>query len=250
MSPFALVHIVAGTFAVSTGLAALLSRKGGHLHRSAGRIFVFSMVLTAGGGAFYALVRPEMFTAILGLFTCYLVLSSLHAVRPRGRHARLLDGATLLAALLLAAAFFGAGAIAPPVEPGLGITPAVYYGFGAIALAAAAGDLASGIRGGLKGRWRVARHLWRMGSALYIAAGSLFDGPGTPVFPDSLQGTRWLTIPVDAIALAVAAWFCLVLFGNRWTFVGTGRPRNRPRQHATAPAANPTTPANTLGDTR
>lgn len=250
MTPFALAHIVAGTIAVSTGVAALLSRKGGRLHRGAGRIFVVSMSLTAAGGAFDAFDRPEMLTAILGFFTCYLVLSSLHTVRPRGRHAQVFDGATLLAALLLAAAFFGAGAIAPPMEPGLGITPAVYYAFGAIALAAAAGDLASGLQGGLGGRWRIARHLWRMGLALYIAAGSLFDGPGTSVFPEPLQGTRWLAAPVDAIAFVVLAWFGIVLLGHRWALSRNGLSSNRSRKHGSAPASQPATTTNTLGDAR
>lgn len=248
MTVFALAHIVAGTLAVLTGLAALLSRKGGKRHRKAGRIFVASMVLTAGGGAFHAIDRPETLTAIVGLLTCYLVLSSLHAVWPRSTHARLLDRVALLTALLLAGAFFVSGATAPPLEPLSGITPAVYHFFGGIALLAAAGDLASAIRGGLKGRWRIARHLWRMGFALYIAAGSLFDGPGTPIFPESLQGTRWLTIPVDAIALAVLAWLGLVLFDNRRVRFGDGRFGHTSRPLGIDGAAKSTT--DSLGDAR
>lgn len=126
MTIFALAHIAAGTLAVLTGLIALFAQKGGKLHRRAGRVFVGTMILTAGGGALYAFDRPEALTAIIGFFTCYLVLSSLHTVWPRGRHARVLDYFTLLAALLLAAIFFGFGAKAPPIEPEFGITPAAF----------------------------------------------------------------------------------------------------------------------------
>lgn len=243
MTIFALAHIAAGTLAVLTGLIALFAQKGGKLHRRAGRVFVGTMILTAGGGALYAFDRPEALTAIIGFFTCYLVLSSLHTVWPRGRHARVLDYFTLLAALLLAATFFGFGAKAPPIEPEFGITPAAFYVFGGLALMAAAGDLVNCIKRGLKGRWRIARHLWRMGFALHIAAGSLFDGPGTSIFPESLQGSRWLTVPVDAIALMVLMWFALVLLKNTSFLLG-----RTSRRRKNTGAAAPTTSTNALGD--
>lgn len=68
MTIFALAHIAAGTLAVLTGLIALFAQKGGKLHRRAGRVFVGTMILTAGGGALYAFGRPEALTAIIGFF--------------------------------------------------------------------------------------------------------------------------------------------------------------------------------------
>jgi len=70
------------------------------------------------------------------------------------------------------------------------------------------------------------------------------------VFPESLQGTLWLAAPVDAIAFVVLAWFGLVLLGNRWALSRHGLSSNRSRKHGSAPASQPATTANTLGDPR
>lgn len=215
MTAFALIHLIAGTLACLSGVVAFIARKGGTFHRYSGRLFVVSILITAGGGAVYAVERPDAITGLAGLFTCYLVLSSIHAVRRRSSRSAIFDRVSLLIASLLATAFFAFGASAPPLEPESGITQEAYYIFGSIALLAVAGDLAAYLRGGLNGRWRIARHLWRMGFALHVALGSILEGPRTSVFPDSLRNSPWLSLPVDASALAVLVWLGLVLFGGR-----------------------------------
>lgn len=227
MATFALLHLIAGTLACFSGITAFIAPKGRMLHRQVGRLFVVSMLVTAGGGAFYAIDRPDALTGLAGLFTCYLVLSSIHTVRARGERAILLDCLCLLVALLLAAAFFIFGASAPPLEPNSGIPRNAYFIFGGIALLAGAGDLAAYLKGGLTGRWRIARHLWRMGFALHIALGSILEGPRTRVFPEPLRDSFWLSLPVDASALAVVLWLGLVLFG--WRFRKTAVTKLFPR---------------------
>lgn len=71
MTIFTLAHLIAGTAVCLAGLLALASKKGGAVHRRAGRAFAASMVITAGGGALYATNRPEALTGVVGLFTCY-----------------------------------------------------------------------------------------------------------------------------------------------------------------------------------
>jgi uncharacterized membrane protein len=221
MTAFALTHLIAGTLACLSGLVAFIARKGGKVHRLVGRVFVVSMVITAGGGAVYAFNQPEALTGLAGLFTCYLVLSSIHTVRKRGARAVMFDGLSALTASLLAIAFFVFGALAPPLDPELGVTPVAYYVFGGIALLAGAGDTVTYFKRGLTGRWRIARHLWRMGFAFHIALGSILEGPRTSVFPEPLRDSPWLSLPVDASALAVVLWLGLVLFG--WRFRKRGK---------------------------
>jgi len=48
---------------------------------------------------------------------------------------------------------------------------------GFVVLLAAAGDLRMLMRGGVFGRQRILRHLWRMCFGLFIATGSFFLGP-------------------------------------------------------------------------
>lgn len=228
MTILTLAHLMAGTVACLSGLVALASKKGNTLHRMAGRLFVAAMVITAGGGTIYAIDRPEALTGMVGLFTCYLVLSSIHTVLPRDKWSSTFDRLCLGMAALLAIAFFAFGATAPPMVPEYQITPAAYYAFGVIALGATAGDLVNYLLNGMKDQWRIARHLWRMGFAFYIAAGSLLDGPGTRIFPEVLQGSRWLTAPVDIIGIAILVWVGIALFSTRF---------KPPRKAATSPLA-------------
>jgi hypothetical protein len=58
-----------------------------------------------------------------------------------------------------------------------GVPAGMYFFLGSIALLAAAGDVRMLVRGGVFGTQRLARHLWRMCFALFIASGSFFLGP-------------------------------------------------------------------------
>src|SRR5271155_5710231 len=64
---------------------------------------------------------------------------------------------------------------------------AMSFFFGAILLLATAGDIQMLARGGISGRQRVTRHLWRMCYGLFIATGSFFLGQ-QQVFPAFLRG--------------------------------------------------------------
>ena len=68
-----------------------------------------------------------------------------------------------------------------------------------------AGDAALMVTGGYGRQLRLARHIWRMCAALFIAVGSLFLGQ-PQVFPASLQGTFWLGVPSLCVVLAMLYW--------------------------------------------
>ncbi|WP_343840541.1 hypothetical protein [Bowmanella denitrificans] len=208
-------HLFIGAIAVIAGLIAFFAKKGSALHRYAGVIFAGAMVYTAGGGTLIAIDRPEALTGLVGLFTCYLVVSGLITVKPRGKWSTAIDRFILTSATLLVAAFVYSGLKAPSVSPQLGITPPVYFGFAAIAAMAAVDDFLSLCQGGLKRHWRITRHLWRMGFSLYIAAGSLLDGPGTKVFPEQLAGTLWMTAPVQLIGFLILFWLISTVFSRQ-----------------------------------
>jgi hypothetical protein len=69
----------------------------------------------------------------------------------------------------------------------LGYPAAIYYIFGSIAALAAALDFKMIWRGGISGAPRIARHLWRMCLALFIAASSFFIGQ-QKVMPTFMHG--------------------------------------------------------------
>jgi hypothetical protein len=79
---------------------------------------------------------------------------------------------------MLAAFTIGAGSLLVAIAGGTrrAMVPPLVI-FGAVALFAGEGDRRMLRAGGLKGASRLRRHLWRMCTALFIAAASFFLGP-------------------------------------------------------------------------
>jgi hypothetical protein len=86
--------------------------------------------------------------------------------------------------------------------------------FAALAGFAAACDARVILAGGILGSQRVARHLWRMCVALFIAAGSFFLGQ-PKVFPPFLRGSPILFVPEIAILGLLVFWLLRVGFSGR-----------------------------------
>jgi len=70
-------------------------------------------------------------------------------------------------------------------------------------------------RGGISGRQRITRHLWRMCYALFIATGSFFLGQ-QQVFPVFLRGSIFLTIPALLPLPLLIYWFLRVRFSKAY----------------------------------
>jgi hypothetical protein len=76
--------------------------------------------------------------------------------------------------------------------------------FGVIAVLAGVGDLRMIRAGGLEGKPRLKRHLWRMCAALFIAAASFFLGPVARI-PEPLRLPALRLIPL-AVLLTMVYW--------------------------------------------
>jgi uncharacterized membrane protein len=188
------VHIVMGLLALLSGFVALFAHKGGHLHRRSGLVFVAAMVVMLGTAAILALfVVDEPENGIGALFTIYLVVTSLLTVTRRVEEIR---GVTMALAYLafglgLAEVLLGAPFIAP-VMIGCGIADLRLLG-----------------KGSITGTRRLARHLWRMTFALWIATASFFLGQAQ-VLPEPLQNFWLLSIPVLAVLAMLVYWLLRV----------------------------------------
>jgi hypothetical protein len=199
-------HIVAGGLGLVTGYLALFSGKGGALHRTSGRLFVYAMLAMAAGGLVMAAgrgVAPSNIPA--ALLTSCLVITGFITVRPPARRSRRLDVALMLVTLGvgLASLAIGIGAVADG-GPRRGLAFPMFM-FGVVGVLAAAGDLRMIRAGGVTGALRLARHLWRMCFALFIAAMSFFLGQAQ-VIPEPFRTPALLALPVLLVPVTMAYW--------------------------------------------
>lgn len=161
------IHILAGGLAIILGAVALIVKKGGTLHRRSGMLFVYAMIVMGGTATLMELrktpIGPNVFA---GFITAYFVGTALTTVRPASAWTRRINIAALTVVIALAILSIARGLIA------FNFT---FFILAAIYTALAAADLRVMRSGALRGGRRLARHLWRMCFALFIAAGSFFS---------------------------------------------------------------------------
>lgn len=206
------VHIIAGGLGIIFGFIALYAVKGAKLHRKSGMLFVYTLTTMALMGATMAAVwgRQPASNIPVGLLTAYLVITGLTTVRPPSAGSRWLDLGLVLVVLSVCLVFFRFGVVAFESPKGRlnGIPFAPFFIFGSIALLSSVGDLRLIRSGGvqaIRGAPRLVRHLWRMCTALLIAAFSFFLGQAQ-VIPKPIRIPALLAIPPLAVFVAMLYW--------------------------------------------
>jgi hypothetical protein len=148
---------------------------------------------------------PQMALIFVGVFTAYLAATGwVTKARGAGDAGMFEIGAFLTAAGVGGALFLLGMAAATSPDGGLQGAPAgPYWAFGAFALFAAALDLKVILRGGLTGRSRLSRHLWRTVLAFILASAAFYLGR--------------LHILALASLVVMAAWLGRLWLGARLT---------------------------------
>jgi uncharacterized membrane protein len=213
-----LFHITAGGFGLIFGATALFARKGAWLHRRAGSVFFIAMLLMSASGALYAVVKPAAayLNVVVATVTFYLVTTSWMTVQRKAGEIGAFEKVAPLAALAagVGGLIFGLEATNSANGRMDGIPAAPYFFFGAVGLFAAALDVSVILRRGVSGAQRIARHLWRMGLALLIAALAFFLGQGAKVFPAGLRETKIQFAPLIVVLVLTVFWLLRVLLTN------------------------------------
>jgi hypothetical protein len=201
------IHVAAGGLALVLGAVALLVKKGGTVHRRSGLLFVGAMIVMGATAAVLGNV-------IGGLMAAYFAGTALTTVRPVSAWSRRIDAAALTLALALAIFSIVGGVEAlgsPGLSPGgvpfrtIGVMSLFIAG---VLLLAAAGDARVMRFGTPRGRPRLARHLWRMCFALFIAAGSFFSirERVASVLPEPFTTGPMRALPILLIFGAMFYW--------------------------------------------
>jgi uncharacterized membrane protein len=212
------LHIGGASVGLVSGAVAAVAAKGGRLHRAAGNTFFVSMLIMSAVGAAVApfLPIPQWSSTGAGIFTFYLVATGWATARRRGAGVGGFEIGAAIAALGAGVAFAAMGWVGAHSPDGMigGVPYQPAFVFAALAGFAAACDARVILAGGILGGQRVARHLWRMCVALFIAAGSFFLGQ-PKVFPPFLRGSPILFVPEIAILGLLVFWLLRVGFSGR-----------------------------------
>ena len=206
------IHIAGGLLAIPAGTVAATARKGGRLHARAGTLFLGSMlVLGISGAILEPFSTPEPGSPLVGVFVCYFVLTGWMAARRR-------DGRTGWFEIAACAVALGIGALAAwggftgNVAAPDGVGP-MYVAAGLCVLAGLS-DLRAALLKRLTPPQRIARHLWRMSFAFFIATGSFFLGQ-QDVLPAAVRGSPFLFVLAFAPFAVMAFWLTRVRLGKR-----------------------------------
>jgi hypothetical protein len=214
-SPVLLVHICAGIVGLFAGATAIVLRKGSPRHSLAGDIFVVAMIALGATGAFMAVLKFQPGNIVGGIITIYLVSTSWRTMARRDAKPDLLDWSALLVALAIAAVegTWAIQAATSPTGTKYDLPPWPFIMMGTVASLAAIGDIRFLLRGGIAGSQRLARHLWRMCFALFIASASIFLARAH-LFPAFMRKSGMLYLLTLAPILLMIFWLIRVKFSG------------------------------------
>ena len=197
------IHVAAGGLALVLGALALLVKKGGTIHRRSGLLFVYASLVMGISAAILGNVGG-------GLMTVYFVVTALTTVRPVSPWTRRINVAALAVAVGLALLDILGGVKAFNSPRGVlnGVPFLMLFFIATVMILAAIGDVRIMRFGVPRGGPRLARHLWRMCFALFIAAGSFFSirERVAKILPEPFTTAPMRTLPILLIFGAMFYW--------------------------------------------
>ena len=199
------LHIAGASVAMIAGAVAVSARKGDRVHRAAGNVFFVSMLVMAGVAGGVSPFVPEIIPTniVASVLTLYLVTTGWATVQRRqGVVGRFENGAFLFALVIVVCGVVFGRITGDPT----------LYAFAVVAGLAALADLTMLRRRGLNGAPRIARHLWRMCAAFFIATGSFFFGPADEI-PAALRGPVTMALGLAPLGVMIF-WLVRVRIGR------------------------------------
>ena len=223
MSTLLIIHITGASVAILSGAGALWSRKGERVHRAFGALFVIAMLIMAGTASYMAFRLDQTGSMFAGLLVFYFVATAWITVRRKENTIGKFEYAAMVMALILAGLSVYGGLRdlgAPPGALGPGGVPKNTAGFAATVLGTALAlaallDLKVIIKGGIAGAARIARHLWRMLLAFFIATGSFFIGQ-QKIMPEWILQARPLLFALGFAPLAFLVFWLIRVRFTKW----------------------------------
>lgn len=131
------IHIVAGSIALLTALAALVTAKGGTIHVRAGRVYAVGMTLIFLTAVPLAILGADVFLLLIAFFSFYLIFAGWRFARNRSRRPQLVDWVAVAIMGLTGLAMWGYAVALGVSGSGQWVT---MLAFGSIAVALSVAD--------------------------------------------------------------------------------------------------------------
>ena len=200
-------HILFGSIGLLSGSYNLLRKKGGSIHVKVGKLFVISMLITGSTAFLMALLKPNMFLFIVGVFTVFLMGTGqryMHFKKlGQGQKPKRIDWILSFSMLLVGVVFVSWGMILLlKKQDSMGIALVV---FGLIGLQNVRKDLQN-YRGKIKFKMYWLRvHIIRI-TAAYIASFTSFIVVNQNHFPNWIPEVAYWLLPTVFLIPLIFKW--------------------------------------------
>lgn len=218
-------HILSGAIAILTGFTAMLVRKGSPLHRQCGNVFFVTMIGMGLGAAYLGFMQNSSGDIVSGVLVVYLVVTAWLTVKRKPDSIGAIEyGAFIVVSIGVFVSAYSVYMASVSDTGRYNGNTTVIHGIGFFVLALmAAGDLNNILSRGLSGKQRLARHLWRMCFAVFVAAGPIFIAR-IDVFPEFISTTigRQLLFAVPFVPiLLLCYWLIRIRFARSFNSLRT-----------------------------
>ncbi len=192
------IHIAAGSVALTTALMALATAKGGVNHVRAGRVYAVAMALVCGAALPLAILGADALLSLIAVFSFYLVFAGWRFARNRSGRPQPVDWVAAAVMGLTGLGMWGYGAALFLQGNSQWVTMAL---FGTIAAALSAADVRFHRARRGSGKRRIARHLTNMlaGTIATVTAVVVVNVDTRPVW------LAW-TLPTIVITPLIVWW--------------------------------------------
>lgn len=165
-----ITHVATGCLALLVGLIPMFSQKGNQLHKRAGMVFVYCMIIVAITALLLCVLQPfkmmRLFLTGIAVFSFYLTMTGWRATRQKTSGPTVADQVLAYVTLVVSAAMIGFGAYLLALN-GITFFPVLFTFFGVLTGVFARKDATLYGKPVEKLHWFF-QHITRMGGA-YIA---------------------------------------------------------------------------------
>jgi uncharacterized membrane protein len=201
------LHIFAGAIALLSGYAVIVCSKGKKAHKFLGRIYVIAMLVLGTTGTYVAIMRDVPLSILNGLVLCYFVLSALNIAWQPANRVNVFDKLLFVFAFAITAGFVWYAYQTTLVADGKlgGFSIHAYIVFGSVMALCSVADYRFIKKGGLSGKDKLVRHLWRMFFPLFMSTAAFFLGQAQHL-PEGFQRIEFLLTPVVLVIVTAIYW--------------------------------------------